>query len=352
VRVAGTEREIARLALSLDELLGRLALQVVVEPYAGAELGQPRATQALARVSIDLTQPDRAVCTMEDNSGTVRMDRRAVMRTGSRSILLDEVAHVVQAAVENLLAERTAAEQATADGSEPAALPAPTASDVRPEPGPPPTGATVSVAGIDGSRTRSRPVPMPRSEEPPAWGLDIAALLGLHAVADTALLVAGGAVATHVAYRRGALHPGGWISAEYRLPFDIDQSSLPPQAQTVALRALPAVDFYHRRPWALGVALGGGIDVFRVDHGFEEPGEPPTRLSATRVVPVLASFFTARHRLAENVELVSLWGFDLDLRQPDLEVRRDRRPGIQPWRMRPGLMLGIAFTPLGAEPFD
>jgi hypothetical protein len=345
--VAGTEEEIARLALSLDELLGRLGLLVVVESHAGAE--PARATQALARVSIDLTQPDRAACTVGDDSGAVRMDRREIMRRGSRAVLLDEVAHVVQAAVENLLAERTSPEQATAGGRRPTAPPAPTAGDVRLEPAP---VATVSVARSDGSAMPSRAVPAPRSEQRPAWGFDVAALLGLHAVADSALLVAGGAVATHAAYRRGALHPGGWFSAEYRLPFDIDRSPLPPRAQTVALRALPAVDLYHRRPWALGVALGGGIDVFRVDHGFEEPGAPPTRLGATRVVPVLTSFFTARHRLAENVELVSLWGFDLDLSHPDLEVRHDGRGGVSPWRVRPGLMLGIAFTPLGADPFD
>jgi hypothetical protein len=170
-------------------------------------------------------------------------------------------------------------------------------------------------------------------------------------VADSAPLVPGAALATEVAYRRGPLRPGAWLSAEYRLPFDIDRSPLAPRAQMVSLRALPSLDLYQRRPWILGVALGGGIDVFRVDHGVEQSGEPPTRLSATRANPVLAGFLVARLVLVQNVCLTSFWGVEFDLDRQDLEVRQDRHRDAGPWPVRPGVMLGIGFTPLGPDPF-
>lgn len=352
VRVASSPEEVGRLALLLEELLGRLKVPVVIQAEAEVDpVGGPRG-RSLALVSIDLSPPDRALCTVEDGQGRVRMERREVVGTASRAILLDDVAHLVQASVESLLAEHTDSLAAPQPGPRPTSPPKAPAMADRPQPTPPSRAKNTPPAIRQVLPVRGRPLSTTEQHGRPDWGLDVAAMLGFHGVAETAPMVVGAAAATHAGYRRGNLHPGGWLSLEYRLPFDIDQSSLPPSAQVLAPRVLFAMDFYFRRPWSLGAAIGGGVDRFQIEYGFEAIGQPPRRLSVTRVVPVLATFSVVRLGIARNVHLLSLWGIEVDLEHPDLEIRHDRRRAARPWPVRPALMLGMAFTPLGVEAFE
>jgi hypothetical protein len=173
-----------------------------------------------------------------------------------------------------------------------------------------------------------------------------------HDKSDAAPVVFGGAAVAHVSHRSGDIHLGAWLTAEYRLPFDVERSDFPSTAQTVALRAAPCIDIYHRRPWSVGMAFGGGLDIFRVNHSFRKDGELPEHSSNTKIVTVVATLAVLRVRLAQNVHLTSLAGIESDLARPALDDEQGHQRPTTLWPLHPSLMLGLTFTPLGAEPFE
>jgi hypothetical protein len=172
------------------------------------------------------------------------------------------------------------------------------------------------------------------------------AMVGLHGVADAAPLVFSVARAVHGSLGRGVLSPGGWLSAQYRPPFEVERR----QWSTIALRLLPSTDIYQRHPWSAGIALGGGIDLYRVDNGSEEGPMSRTEFDGDETVPVLSALCVMRLRVAQNLHLVSFAGLDFDLSHPDVESSRDRGGSLRTWVVHPTLMLGLTWAPFGTEP--
>ena len=244
-----------------------------------------------------------------------------IRASSSRAVLLDESAHVVQATVESLLAERAKSEPALGRR-----LPTP--------PGP------------SASELAAEPKPSAR----PELGLDLALLSGLHASGPDALAVPGAGVGLNFAHRASAVRPGAWFLAEYRFPFDIDDSGFPPQAQTLALRLVPSLDLARSSRVALQLGLGGGLDRFHITHAIEDREGHARRSNGTRVAGVFTGLLALRVGLVENVQFSALLAADFDPSPPDLEVRPRYPEQHRPWAVRPGLMLGISFTPIGAQP--
>lgn len=345
VVVTASPEEARRLAQLLEELLGRLKLTVVVhlENSAGSasSVGDHGLAHGhgLAHVVVELTDAGRALCTIRNAEGRLRMERREVSGATSRAILLDEVAHLIHAAVESLLAEGTApavAAPATAEpprsasNRAPAAPTAPTAT--------PPQPARPVRTAADATEDNT---------PHPAFGFDVGSLVGLRGVADDMPLVFGVAATAHASYRNGSVHPGGWLSADYRLPFAVDRFTT---AQITALRALPSLDFYSTRPWSVGIALGLGIDIYRIEHSLDSAAEKAADLSRSETIAVLAVFGVARYRLMEGLHLVSFAGLELDTEHANVAFYRNQNDPSELGLVHPTFLLGLGYTPLGAEP--
>ncbi|MBW2457668.1 MAG: hypothetical protein JRI68_24400 [Deltaproteobacteria bacterium] len=272
VSVAGDEAAAEALERALTELLGRLNASLSLRRVEGLNQAPERPPeQAAAWVGIDVSHPDRAVVTVVDRAAGAATVWRVLERRTSRQILLDEAAHVVHAAVESLLSgQRANGGQAgtTAPPDGASAPPAVTGSPAVPAPASPahaPRTAPLPPA----------PVAAPPPPERPLWGLDAAALLAGHGMADNAGLVFGAAGALSAGYRQGPWRFGGWLTAEYRVPFDVDDSETSPRAQAVALRTFPTMGLLQTPALSLDLGVGGGIDIFTVDYK-RAPRSPPS----------------------------------------------------------------------------
>jgi hypothetical protein len=171
-------------------------------------------------------------------------------------------------------------------------------------------------------------------------------------MADNAGLVFGATGALSTGYRQGPWRFGGWLTAEYRVPFDIDDSEASPRAQAVALRTFPTVGLLQSSAVALDLGVGGGIDIFSVDYRLADAQGQGTRQTSTKIAPIFTSMLVFHLALVDNVQVSALAGIDVDPSRPGLEVRHGLSDEAQPWVVRPALMLGASFTLLGTEPFE
>jgi len=362
VIVAGSAADAAHLDKALRELLGRMGVTASLRRVDRVDEGARRAEgpAVVASVLIDVTGVDQAVVTVIDPASDAAVVRRVLKRTASHQVLLEETAHVVHGAVESVLSGRStgadpqpdrtgqvSAAEPTSANEPPAAAVAATAPTVAEQSRPPPAlnSPPAATGRPDGASVALR-------EERAAWGIDAGALLGGHGISDSAGVVFGAGVALSAGYRHGPLRPGGWFTAEYRVPFDIDDSGASPRAQAVALRTFPTIDLLHTQLLTLQLGVGGGIDIFSIDHRFEDQQGRGKRQQTTKVAPTLTSMLVLWLRLVENVQLVTLAGIDVDLSRPSLEVRQNRSEEAKPWVVRPSLLLGASFTLGGTQPFD
>lgn len=350
VSVAGTAAEAAKLERALDELLGRLDATLALQLVDRLDQSPaPPPEETAAWVGIDVTAEQRAVVTVIGRATGVPALWRVLERSGSREILLEETAHVVHTAVEGVLAARPTAPQpapATPPGPGSAhPLPSP------PQPVPPPPVGQRDRPNTAAPPDRRSPVGGPPPPDA-RWGLDAAALLAGHGIADNAGVVFGATGALSSGYRHGPWRFGGWLTAEYRVPFDIDDSETSPRAQAVALRAYPTIGLVQTESLALDLGVGGGIDIFTVDYRLAEANGPGQRQTSTKISPIVAAMLVFQVALVDNVQLTTLAGIDIDASRPQLEVRRELPGDARPWVVRPTLMVGVSFTMVGTEPFE
>jgi len=346
VSVAGSAADADRLDAALRELLGRLGASLSLQRVDHIEhaAGRP-VVGAAAWVGIDLTAADRAVVTVVDTAAGAPVLWRVLEHSGSRQILLEEAAHVVHTALESVLAALP-----TRDPGEPVTEPAvPTTAPAQQPTTTPTTKAPLEATSPPPPPTR--PVATEPAERA-VWGMDAAALLGGHGIGDAAGIVLGGAAALSAGYRHGPWRAGGWLTAEYRVPFDIDDSAASPRAQAVALRSFPTLAMFQTHLVALELGVGGGIDIFTVDHRFEDALGRGRSQSSTKISPILTGMLVLHLAVVDNVQFVTLAGVDIDPSRPRLEVRHDLPEDATPWVVRPSLMLGVSFTMVGTEPFE
>jgi hypothetical protein len=344
VSVAGSAADADRLDAALRELLGRLGATLSLQRVDDIDHAASRpAISAVAWVGIDLTAADRAVVTVVAAAAGAPALWRVLERNGSRQILIEQTAHVVHTALESVLSA-----QPDRDPSPP------------PPAGPPPMEAPRPPVAPATQPAPPGPSPAPLPTRPPAtdqpararWGMDAAALLGGHGIADNAGVVFGAAAALAAGYRHGPWRLGGWLTAEYRVPFDIDDSEASPRAQAIALRSFPTIGLFQTRQVALELGVGGGIDIFTVDHRVEDAQGRGSSQSSTKLAPIVTTMLVLHLGVVDNVQFVTLAGIDIDPSRPQLEVRHDLPEQAKPWVVRPALMLGVSFTMVGTEPFE
>lgn len=342
VLVAGAAADGSGLDDTVRELLGRLSLvtETQVVGHIDADEASFRSTarpSMLARVGIDLRGTDVAVITIVDGrTGEITM-RRSVRRDGPPAVVREEVAHVVQSAVDPmLLAERDRA----------AAPPPPTPPAVAAVP---PAPSTVSPA-----TPADRDVPAKTKGASSPLALDLATGLGAGGFAPGAGVVARAGGGAALVWRRG-LRPALGVSAHYVFPFETGAPIATAHVGVVAVRALPAIEIYGSATFAVDVAAGGGIDVLRVEPRTSDL--PRERLGAVvgRVDPVVTAAVTGHVALSGGTALSLLLGADVDLATPRWVVEADgdrtSTSTFAPSRLRPLAMLGFSFTALGEGRF-
>ncbi len=319
VNVVGAGDSQAPLEGSLRELLARLHL--TMNPADAPP------ESVLARVQIDLTSPAQATVLVTDgHSGEVRA-HRVIPRDASAAITREEIAHAVQSAVESaLIIEERAA----------AAAPPPAPPHVEPPVVTPPA-----------------PTPREAATQParrPSWfALDLTTLAGAGPFANgvgPVVRIGGGVIASS----RGTLRPSIAVTGFYAVPFQSDAASLVgAYANLVSVRATPSIEVFHSSWFALDVGAGAGVDSLSV-----QPRSailPSTNLGAntSRVDPIVAGVVTARAALASSVVFVLSADVDVDLasRRYVFDQGASEVDVFAPWRVRPTLFAGLAFTALG-----
>lgn len=346
VEVAGAGGESAELDDTIRELLGRLTLvtesrivsSLDVESSSFRSTARP---SLLARVGIDMRSRDVVqVAVVDGRTGNITM-RRSLKREGSPAVIREEIAHVVQAALDPLiLAERDRIESAS--------------------PPPPPPPAPIPVAEAPA------PAPAPPTEAPPARdvvatpasssassiGLDLSAFAGAGTWASGAGVVprAGGGVA--LASRRG-LRPAVALSGHYVFPFDTGDPIASAHVTAGSIRALGGIEIYGTTSFALDVAAGGGVDIVGVEPRTNALPEDRLGASTTRVHPIGSAAVTGHLPLGTEVALSLLVGLDVDLasRQWVVETGGGRSDVFAPSRLRPVALLGFTFGAAGEPRF-
>jgi hypothetical protein len=345
VLIAGGGTDAAPLEDTVRELLGRLTLvmesQTVghVDPDEASFRSTSRPS-LLARVGVDLRAKDVAVVTVVDGrTGDVTL-RRTVRRDGPPAVVREELAHVVQAAVDPmLLAERDRA-------AAPPPPPPPT-----PPPAPPPPEPVAAPV----------PTPAPPAEAPPArdtaqpsadasrsaLALDLSTMAGVGSYASGAGAIARAGGGAALVWRRG-LRPSVGLAAHYVFPFETGSDVALARVGVASFRGAAAIEVFGSTSFAIDVAAGGGLDLLRV-----EPRSnvlPADRLgpSTSRVDPIGSASVTGHLAIGAGTALSLMLAADVDLTSRRWVIEGARREeAFAPSRVRPMAMLGFTFTPFG-----
>ncbi len=323
--IASPEEDTA-LDEALREALSRLGLTVRLRRTneLGSAMTSPTSPDLLARVVVDLgKRQDTKILVLAAAEGT-RADR-VLPRTGTPAVVREEIALVVQAAVEPVLF----AEQARARRPPPVASSAPPVAPPAPSPRPP---------------VKDTPSPL---------ALDVTTIGGAGLMASNSGGVArvGGTVA--LAWARGP-RPSLGVSAYYQFPFEAGDDLVAAQVRTTSLRLGPSAELFAVSRFALEGGVSVGFDVLSVTPKSATLPENRLLEPTVRVDSVLTPGVTARLAVATNASLVLSLGVDVDFASRSWVVDPGggtTRAVFSPWRARPFLLLGFSFTAFGPNRF-
>jgi hypothetical protein len=338
VVIVGRPDDAMALHASLHELLARLGFDArttrLDRPSGSA--GAPLAEDVAARVSVDVRGDDVAHVEIVARGASVKRD---VVREGSRSVLLEDVAHVVQATTESILVTPKHERDA---------------------------GASLQDARIEDAPAEAAPVREPAPAPPPARSAEDAAAPSSLATGAT---VAIAAFASLTPYTRDSIvvgagagarvglpevwRPAFWITGAYHAPFGNSGAPVDLRASVWSVRAIPSVGVLESGRFFVDVGAGGGVDVLVLSGstaaGATAPGAP-LDMDRTDVSPVLTALVTARYALTSTAVAFAALAVDWDLR-PRRYVVADgdaRTALVAPLAVRPGLALGLSFDLIGA----
>jgi hypothetical protein len=327
VAIAGSPDDAAALSASLKELLGRLGLETRIVD-ASAPASPASSSSAVARVGIDLRSSTGAYVVLTDTRAARPAALRSIARTngGSQTVLLEEVAHVVQAAVESMLA---------------AAPPAASAAPPAPSSSPPPEA--ISPPGASEA---------PRDAAPAShvtWSLDLATFASGMSMARDADVVFGAGGGARADLGRGAWRPALWLLGAYHVPFGANGTRVDLRASVWSVRLLPAVTLFESKRFLLELAGGPGLDIFALSSSNRPP--PNTRVDANRTdVSLVASSMLAAHvGMGRGSELLVAGVLDWDLSPREyVMVGESHDTLLRLLRFRAGVSVGFTFDVAGS----
>jgi hypothetical protein len=328
VVIAGEDAEAAAaLEASLRELVARLDL--TVEASRAERVDLDAATLAdggseLATAWVDLRASRAATAIVEGRTGRV-VARRSVERDRSTAIVVEELAHIIQASVEEL------AEQERHRAQPPATPPAPQPEPPRPEP------------------------PRIAAEAPQRLGLDGGAFFAGRSFGTGAEAVVGGGGMLGAALGRGPFRPALWLIGTYHVAFDVRGRAVDVHTKAATLRLAPAIRVVGGQKWLVEAGPQGGFDVMWTTPRANSSGLPTERLGAenTDASPVVGAFVAAHFSVGPSADLVVALSADVDLSPHRFVIAEgnETEPLFTPWRVRPALLLGFTFNLAGSLPY-
>lgn len=284
---------VAAVAMSAAPSGGRVATTVVEVSLLGdpaetaalrdaIELGATRrglsvstsaaGSAALARVTIDLRAAVPTVTVTDARDGTV-LARREVPRTGSPEVLREELAAVVESALD---AARSRAPAIAA-----------------PPPVPPPETSAASSA----SAPPSTSAPTPNADVPsPGVRVDLG-VLGETRVGSGPAAFGVGALGAVTG--RGPLRPSATLLATFTLPHDTSTAPVELHLGGFDLRALFGLRLAGSGAFALEAHAGPGLDLARVSPETREAARATIeqRGTSTRATPLVTALLAGRARV-------------------------------------------------------
>lgn len=326
--VAADDDSKAALVGTLRELVARLGLELRVSPMdstPGGFMGAPpRDPGERARVSVDETPGDRVTVVLAVvRRGEISVPVERVMPRGeSSAILTEQVAHVIHATLESLLAT---------DAPLPAASPPKAASPIVPVEHPVDKVVAAPVSHRQG------------------FSLDATAFATGRGVSSETGAVLGGGAALDMTAWRGIGRPSLWISGSYNAPFDQQNADVTLQTTVSSFRGVPSILVLASRILDVNVGVGAGVDVFHCVPS--NPGPNVTVRSTSDLVdPVLTGQIVTRIRVATSARIVVGIEVDYDA-AAHRYVTADSgvHTGVfQPWLVRPSAMVGLCVPLMGA----
>jgi hypothetical protein len=325
--VAAPDESAAALEGTLRELVARLGLALRVTRTDSAPAwfmtAAPRDAGQRGRVSVDERSGDHVtvivsvVRTGEPPSAPVE---RSLARGESTAILTEQIAHVIHATLESLLA-----------------------TDAAPEPAPPRPQPTMVAPPAD-----QLPAAPPSRRD--GFSLDATAFATGRGVSSESGAVLGGGAALQAMAWRAYGRPSLWLSGSYNAPFDESNGDVVVHTAVSSFRAVPSLQVLVRRWIDLDVGVGGGVDLFHTTPS--NPG-PNVTLRPTKDLadPIVTAQIVARFRIATSASV--LVGLDLDYDAgPHRYVTAVAAGGppagvFQPWLLRPSAMVGLCVPLMG-----
>lgn len=325
-------------ARATRELVGRLGLElrVAVGPNAQGD--------ALFRATVDQRAPGAVRVTVIELATGATLVVRELRGGGSATVLAEQIAHVIQAAVESALA--TSRGEASDSGA----------------PAAPETGAAAapdalapSVSGAAVPRTDAAPESMREAPAPDAgvatresarakgFAVDAVAIVDGIGFADAAGVVFGAGGGVRLAFGRAVWRPSFLATVVFHPTVGVVDPAVELRTTITSIRALWALSVLDTRWVGLEGGLGLGLDVLDVSPRQGGVSRVVPASGTTDVSPVLRAGVGAELRLLPWAALFAMMAADVDLQPHRYVVDRAGAFGtaLEPWRARPALMFGV-----------
>ena len=315
IKLVAKEEDRSLIAV-LTELLDRLQVTTHFSTVSDLETEEmwnhPGATPAVARAWIDLRERGQVTLYLTgDQQDRVLVRQVPLVQGYLDEVAREEIAHIVEAAVDELL-----------------------------------LGGQIGVEKKPGNEPPpavSLPPPLP---EPP-WKLDLG--FGYLAQAWTSgPPLHGPAGYASFVRNTGPFRLGAWLSVEVRFPARIEEGDVRMTMEQGAVRLLFVGDHNLSKHWRLRGGIGGGFDWVNV--APEVAGVPPEQVNkGTKVFPMLRAMGLARYAVASKSELFFGLALDFDLHATNYFVETydpnnnttTQKDVFEPWRLRPMALFGI-----------
>jgi hypothetical protein len=351
-------------AKELEDVLRELVGYLPVKPhYARVDTVDarevltppPSPAPALARVWIDLSNPQRATVFIVDGPWERVLVRHIPLKSGVDEVAREQIAHVVSAAIDALAngAEigltREEVKRSLFGKDEEATPP------LKEEPPPPRHErrhpAPGSSAPAEDYSTRDvYDWSGPALDAPP---LDLGLYYEVESWSGDALFVHGPAAALHSAFTRALSGPGIWVSAQYRFAVTVDRPPIGVRLHTGGLRALGTYDFPLAPGTRLRTGAGLGVDVVDIEPRLIEAGgnARPTQ-ERTTFVPLARAAVALQQRLLERTNLTVAFALDVELSNARYTVDQNGSANevFDPWTLRPAIFLGVSSYVISPPP--
>ena len=309
----------------LTELLDRLQVTTRFSMVSDLETEEmwtphPGAPAAVARAWIDLREPGVVTLYLTGDQQDRVLVRQVPLVRRLDEVAREEIAHIVEAAVDELL-----------------------------------RGGQIGVVKKHAPELPPS-VNLPPPQPEPPLRLDMGFGYAAQAWHGERGPLHGPAAFVSLATTRGVWRPGAALSGELRFPESFDGKGTPPVSMTLdshpAVRLLFVLDRSLTSRWMARGGIGGGFDWVNVTPSVTPSSAAPDNRVAlqpgTRVIPMLRALALARYAFAAKSELFFGLAADIDVQDTDFVAETKELDGsttptsiFRPSWIRPMALIGI-----------